>query len=213
MIINSGLRIGSGIKIGPVATDLYSFTTFTFTNAGITGRTGPTLANCLASYNTVANPWLTNTAFFNVITSGYQLWTVPATGSYQIEARGASGAAGQAGTRGVGAFTRGTFSFTQGLKINVGAGQLGTGATTQCGSVYVSGGGGGCSFVLSEDLLTIFMIAGGGGGVSATNQHFSETDGQQNYNGAIYSNGDGQRGWNSSSLGGAKLNAYRKLYQ
>ena len=204
MIINSGLRIGSGIKIGPVATDLYSFTTFTFTNAAITGRTGPTLANCLASYNTVTNPWLTNTAFFNVITAGYQLWTVPATGSYQITATGASGAAGQGGTRGVGARTTGTFSLTMSTKIIIGAGQLGTGVATQCSGVYVSGGGGGCSFVLSEDLATVYMIAGGGGAPSATSQHFTETDGQQNFNGAVYSNGQGQRGHNGTSIGGAR---------
>jgi hypothetical protein len=204
MIINSGLRIGSGIKVGPSPSDLYSFTTFTFTNAGISGRTGPSLANCLASYNTVTNPWLTNTAFFNVITSGYQLWTVPATGSYQIIAQGASGAAGQNGSRGVGARTTGTFSLTMSTKIIIGVGQIGTGAFTQCGSPYASGGGGGCSFVLTEDLAAIYMIAGGGGAASATNQNFTETDGQQNYNAAVYSNGDGQRGHNGTSIGGAR---------
>jgi hypothetical protein len=39
----------------PPSAGLYDFTSFTFTNATATGRTGPSLANCLSSYNTTTN--------------------------------------------------------------------------------------------------------------------------------------------------------------
>ena len=68
MIINTGITIPTGTKIIPIPSDLYSFTSFTFTAAGVFGQTGSTRATYLASYNTAANPWLNDTAFFNVIT-------------------------------------------------------------------------------------------------------------------------------------------------
>lgn len=147
-----------------VITVLYSFTNFTFTNAGITGRTGPTLANCLSSYNTTTYPWLSNTAYFNVVTQGYQLWTVPATGTYRIEAIGAAGGGPSLSGRGSGARIRGEFSLTQGQKLKIVVGQMGSDGNNPCGST--KGGGGGGSFVVSEDNSTIYVIAGGGGGGS-----------------------------------------------
>ena len=66
---------------------LYSFTSHTFTNAGATGRYGPTLTQCRNAYNVT---WDGNTSFFNVVTQGIQTWTVPSNGTYEIEAKGAS---------------------------------------------------------------------------------------------------------------------------
>jgi hypothetical protein len=61
--------------------------THTFTTCGQTGRVGPTSAQILAGYST---SWhgqnLTQGDF-----QGYQDWTVPVSGIYQFEARGASG--------------------------------------------------------------------------------------------------------------------------
>ena len=37
-----------------------------------TGRFGPSRTNLLSSYNTTANPWLSNTSFFNV-SGGYSV--------------------------------------------------------------------------------------------------------------------------------------------
>ena len=48
-------------------TSLYTFTTFTFTNAGGTVYSGPTLCQAKSTYNTSTYPWLTNTSYFNVI--------------------------------------------------------------------------------------------------------------------------------------------------
>ena len=163
--IGSGVTISGGIKVLPLITELYSFTSFTFTNAGITGRNGPTRANCLSSYNTATNTWLNNTAYFNVVTQGYQLWTVPATGSYRITSIGAAGG-GTSSLSGKGAGARmiGVFNFTSGQKLKILVGQQGQDGSNACGST--KGGGGGGSFVVSEDNSTPYIIAGGGGGGS-----------------------------------------------
>ena len=86
---------------------LYSFSSHTFTNCGATGRTGPTLANCKSSYDTV---WEGDTDFFNVQTQGIQEWTVPANGTYRIEAYGSQGG-GSSG--GLGARMRGDFELAE----------------------------------------------------------------------------------------------------
>ena len=143
--------------------DLYPFTSFTFTNAAITGTTGPTRANCLASYNTVSNPWLNDTAHFNVVTTGYQLWTAPRTASYRVTSIGASGGDGNTG-RGAGAKMIGVFTFIKGQKLKILVGQQGSTGVNACGGN--KGGGGGGSFVVSEDNLTAYIVAAGGGGGS-----------------------------------------------
>jgi hypothetical protein len=67
-------------KISSVDT-LYSFTSFTFTNAGVNGMYGPTLAQIQAAYSGTA--WTQNTNNLNMTTQGIQRWTVPATGNYR----------------------------------------------------------------------------------------------------------------------------------
>lgn len=143
---------------------LYNFTTFTFTNAGATGRFGPTLSNCTSSYNTSTYPWILDTAYFNVVTQGYQLWTVPITGSYEIEVVGAAGGPGYGtyGTRGYGAKMVSTFALTQGAKLQIIVGQVGGGtATNACGG---DGAGGGGSFVFTDTGVCMMAAGGGGGG-------------------------------------------------
>lgn len=111
-----------------VAVNLYSFTTFTFTNAGTIGRLGPTQAQLLAAYDTANNPWLNNTAYYQVTAfNGYQLWTVPESANYQIQARGAS--SGSASTKGAAALITATVSLTQGQKIWIICGQRASAAT------------------------------------------------------------------------------------
>jgi len=149
-----------------IGDSLFPFTQFTFTNAIATGQSGPSRANCLSSYNTVENSWLNDTEFFNVVVNGYQLWTVPDSGTYQITAVGAAGGSGLTG-RGAGASLRGDFSLTKGQKLKIVVGQLGLDGNNACGGL--KGGGGGGSFVVSEDNSTAYVIAGGGGGGSAFN--------------------------------------------
>lgn len=139
---------------------LYSFSTFTFTNAGASGRFGPSLANALSAYNTTANTWLTDTSFFNA-TSGIQFWTVPQTGTYRIEVWGARGGSNVGGSityaGGYGARMRGDFTLTRGDVIKILVGQMGA-------SSY--GGGGGGTFVATNANVPL-IVAGGGNSTSA----------------------------------------------
>ncbi len=68
---------------------LYYFTTHTFTNCWMTGRTWPTLAACRSSY---ATSWVGNDNFFKEAHAQWiQLWTVPKTGWYSIDTYWAQG--------------------------------------------------------------------------------------------------------------------------
>ena len=82
---------GGTIRGGTVydLTDLYSFSMFNFTS-NIVGQYGPTLGTLYNTYSNTGNTWLTNTNFFTVpgAWQGYQVWTVPHTGRYQITAAG-----------------------------------------------------------------------------------------------------------------------------
>jgi hypothetical protein len=148
----------------PVPPSLYTFTDATFTPGAATGPIGPSLAQAVAGLTgTGVDAWKNNTAYFNT-TSGIQLWTVPATGTYRIEAFGSQGAtntaAGHAG--GFGARMRGDFSLVQGEIIRILVGQR-LNFSDSCGG----GGGGGGSFVVRSPYNTtgsILVIAGGGGG-------------------------------------------------
>lgn len=167
---------------------LYEFSSFTFTDAG-QGSTsdvhlGPTLAECLSAYDTVSNPWLLNTSFFNVATQGYQEWTVPETASYRVVAAGAKGGdytntGPQVG--GNGARIEGTFQLTEGDIYRIVVGQRGRDSNQFC---FYGGGGGGGSFVvknsgtiLNSSTSDILVIAGGGGG-AATADNPTNKDGQ-----------------------------------
>ena len=167
------------LTTGQIAGDgLYTFTSFTFTNASVTGRFGPSLANCLSAYDTGTNAWLNNTSFFNVITTGYQRWTVPKTGTYQITAIGAAGGWGSQ-TRGAGTRMIGSFSLNQNEQLNIIVGQMGGDGAPGCGGSNKGGGGGG-SFVVRTD-GTALIVAGGGGGGSVlylgTNVNANITEG------------------------------------
>ncbi len=126
--------------------------TYTFTNCGQTGRTGPSQVQANATYSgTSLDGEVT-------VTSGIQYWTVPVTGTYTIEAYGAQGYSADASySGGLGAYMSGEFSLTAGQVLKVLVGQLGVGTSG------VSGSGGGGSFVTYSD-NTPLLVAGGGGG-------------------------------------------------
>lgn len=151
-----------GFLFNIIGSELYSFTTFTFTNANITGRTGPTLANCLSAYDTTTYSWLNSTDNFNVSPQGIQLWTVPKSGTYEIEAVGAQGYSPNNDS--YGAKCIGRFSLTKSDKLKIAVGQRGSSGSSGCGGAL--GGGGGGSFVTTT-ANTPLIIAAGGGGKSA----------------------------------------------
>lgn len=157
---------------------LYPFSTFTFTNAGVTGRTGPSLAQCRTAYS--AQSWTQNTAYFNMVAAGMQDWTVPATRSYSIQAFGAAGgyaydintSAQRPG--GQGASITGTFALTSGDKIRLLVGQKGgdNSLTTR------GGGGGGGTYIYNVTTSTLLLVAGAGGGAGnydTTTQSYGQT--------------------------------------
>jgi hypothetical protein len=147
------------------APGLYEFSPnpFTFTNAGIYGRTGPTLSQLTshADYSISGGEWRNNATYLNVSTfQGIQEWTVPRTCTYSISAYGAGSRATNQG--GYGARINGTCALTKGEVIRILVGQTAINATNS--SVH---GGAGGTFVVRHPFNTnasIIVIAGGGGG-------------------------------------------------
>ena len=123
-----------------------------------------------------------------ILNKGIQIWTVPITGSYVIEASGASGANGTVADSvspihwrrgGLGAKITGTFQFNQWTRLKILVGQEGGTATD-----FVSrpGGGGGGSFVTLLNDTPLIVAGGGGGGGEGDN--FTDGDpGQATRNG------------------------------
>jgi hypothetical protein len=126
-----------------------------FTNAGATGRLGPTQAQIDANYSATS---LEGAVTINSTHQGIQEWAVPASGTYRIEVFGARGGGtnGSPNSGGLGAIMRGSFSLSESDQLKILVGQM--------GSQYIyDGSGGGGTFVttLSNSPL---IIAGGGGG-------------------------------------------------
>ena len=131
-------------------------TYWTFTNAGVTGRLGPTQSQVNSVY---AGTTLEGKVTIN--TQGIQEWTVPESAIFTIEARGAS----EGWDRGLGGYGKGTFNLTSGDLISIAVGQQGTKGNGN-GNWHASGGGGG-TFVV-ESNITPLVVSGGGGGSSAS---------------------------------------------
>lgn len=184
------------IHIPVASAAIYSFSTFTFTSCGATGKSGPTLAQCQSTYGT---SWSSNASYFNV-SSGIQTWVAPATGQYQITAAGAAGA-GASSTAGRGAIIRATVSLTQGATYKILVGQGGMSGNQ--GGANSSGGGGGGTF-FTDNSNTPIIVAGGGAGlyqISLSNP--SVANGQTTTSGAASSDSYGTAGTNGGGGGGA----------
>jgi hypothetical protein len=200
-----GVAIGSSASaanfaISPTTTTTYyaeSFasasSTYTFTNAGAIGSVGPTASQITAAYLT------TNLNGSVTVVAGIQQFTIPATGNYSIEARGAQGG-GSAG--GKGASIRGTFSLTAGQVLKILVGQQGL--TT----IPATSGGGGAFVVIGT---TPLIVAGGGGSstlLSSTCDGTTTANGQVAYGGwptvglQTYLPGTAGNGGNGSGGGG-----------
>jgi VCBS repeat-containing protein len=159
--------------------------TYTFTNAGATGREGPTQAQVDDNYSGTS---LEDAVTIN--TQGIQEWTVPMDGNYSIEARGAQGG-GDSG--GLGATMKGTFQLSENAVVKIVVGQKGLKAILSPGksttNVDYSASGGGGSYVVQSPFDTnssIMVIAGGGGaspGISDFNSNGSD-GGQISHSGA-----------------------------
>lgn len=130
-------------------------TSFRFTNAGASGRFGPSQSLLDNAYK--------GTPLEGAVTSqsGVQLWTVPMSGQYRIEVKGAKGGDYNSSTGGRGAIMTGTFTLPETRQLRILVGQM--------GSNGAGAGGGGGSFVVMMDNTPV-IIAGGGGGSGITTQ-------------------------------------------
>lgn len=158
-------------------------TEFTFTNLGATGGDGPTNTNGYTGTSLEGKVQ---------VNQGIQTWVVPETGSYVIEALGASGGNGTNTTMpriwrmgGLGARIRGTFFLNRGQPLKILIGQEGE---TLFQFAHNPGNGGGGTFVTLPNNSPL-VVAGGGGGGAAPDSGWQDGD-------------DGQVGENGTSSGG-----------
>ena len=132
-----------------------------FTTLGARGPTGPTNTSGYLGTSLEGKVQLKN---------GIQLWTVPNTGRYVIDAFGASGGNGKCNTcaewrlGGLGARMSGSFTLKRGQKLKILVGQKG-GINSDFPNI--TGGGGGGTFVTLMDNSPL-IVAGGGGGASSS---------------------------------------------
>lgn len=178
--------------------NLYNFTSATFTSGGQVGPVGPGVTQ---ARNGVGNPsWAS--AYLNMDSSrpGIQLWTVPETTTYRIEAAGASPVGLSPLSNQRGAIMRGDFNLTQGQVIEILVGQRPNNSRT-------SGSGG--TFVVRNDSSktnqSVLVIAGGAGGANG-NQNNSQLQGRTSSNGQNSVNstgGSNGSGGGNEGVGGA----------
>ena len=120
------------------------------------------------------------------LNNGIQIWSVPVTGRYIIEASGASGANGTDSSQpewrigGLGAKMEGTFALVNGTKLKILIGQEGH-RTADFGDK--PGGGGGGTFVTLLDDTPLIIAGGGGGGGTPKKQYEDGDPGQATENG------------------------------
>jgi len=128
--------------------------TYTFTNCGQTGQTGPSQSQCNSAYSS------TNLNGQVTVNGGIQEW-IGLPGVYSIEINGAEGSYGQGGSGGQGARMIGEFIIPSSTSLQIVVGQMGT-----YGGNSEPGGGGGGSFVYTGEIggSGLFIAAGGGGG-------------------------------------------------
>lgn len=149
---------------------LYDFTSFTF-NSVVTGSAPPTLQLLRAVYtSSFSGSWASNPQYFTTGSyQGYQIWTVPFDGTYEIEAAGArSGIAtypiGLPKPYWGGAIIRGNVQLSKGQKVVMVVGQAANRPSGTGISYNGPGGGGGTYFVLSGSNTPIIVAGGAGAG-------------------------------------------------
>ena len=138
-------------------------------------RFGPTFAQLKSNYG--ASGWWQTPANFNEVSGkqGFQLWTVPTTGTYRITAKGAQGGynaglGSYSNSPGNGAHISADIALMIGTKIVIIVGQSGEYPTGSMKS-NTGAGGGGATWILKENFTTandqVYMVAGGGGGAAS----------------------------------------------
>ena len=176
---------------------LYKFTEFTFRNCDASGREGPHKDKCKEYYNDEYSnnnssliPWWTDISYFDMsLDSGIQIWTVPATGLYDITIAGAGGGrsyGSETETEGFGIQFDTSARLIKGDKYRILVGQRGNlgndkqnddGFNSTVGNkLPYSSSGGGATFLVKDDITLdtldfnvdisdlVIAVAGGGSG-------------------------------------------------
>jgi hypothetical protein len=193
----------NNIFIGPFVKQevpLYAFSSWIFTNSGVTGRNGPTIAQVRSAYS--SQSWAQNNTYLSMTTQGVQTWTVPQSGTYQMTVAGAVGGGRSSTTAGRGGagILRITANLTKGDSLNLVVGQQGTPGTSGHG-----GGAGGGSYVYSGAIGgngLIVAAAGGAGADDSTNAQNARSDLNPTNNSSSVIANDGQGGFESATGGG-----------
>jgi len=176
-------QTGDGISLYPITYP------FAFTNAGISGPNGPTLANIRTAYSSYQ--WTQYSSNLNMTTQGIQLWTIPTSGTYNIIAAGARGGrarnfASNAG--GYGVIVSASIKLVRGDIVKILVGQIG-------GSVSnVAGGGGGGTFVTTSTNVPLLIAGGGGGGAINYNLGNYDPNTMPSIHGVVTTSGIGPNG-------------------
>ncbi len=172
---NNNFQLIKNLNIGGISfltntvssSALYTFSTFTFTNAGAIGRNGPTFSEMLIAYTGSAN-WAATASYFTSSIRGIQNWTVPETAIYRVTAAGAKGGNSPSVnlTGGLGAIIVTDLSFSQGQILSIVVGQSGSNRSTV--STFNGGSGGGGTFIYDSSSITYYVAVGGGGGAGGS---------------------------------------------
>ena len=176
------------LVVAALFTQVSAQTTYTFTTAGATGTDGPSQAQLNAEY--------LGTTLQGAVTSssGIQLWTVPSSGVYSIEAKGAKGGDNGANAGGHGAYVYGEVLLSGGDVLEIVVGQEGV-----TGTGSASGGGGG-TYVVKQTGNNPLVIAGGGSGATGNS---TGNDGLATANGGDGDNCSGNGGTGGNGGGDA----------
>ena len=181
---------------------LYQFNSHTFTNAGATGPTGPTLSQVKQEY---ARAGLINNYLNMKNDNGIQLWTVPTTGSYKIRAVGA-GIPYNSLSESLNQFQKGmdvsiTTTLIKDEVIQILVGQIPKQISQFIGGI----GGAGGTFVIRGTQTPIIVAGGaGGGGVNSVESNSNATTSNSGQSGKGFSDGvvGGGIGGNDGAGGG-----------
>ena len=184
----------------PQASILENGTTYTFTNCATTGASGPTQNKIDIEYS--------GTSLAGQVTSigGMQKWTVPGTGVYYFEVKGAMGGSQNSTYRGgYGAVLSGSIELQAGEELLISIGQKGLDDGD-------SPGGGGATAVAKgthfSNALPLIVAGGGGGRSQRGSANYAAINGQSGINGGA-AGGHYQAGSNGNggSYGGHSNNS------
>ena len=141
---------------------LFDFTTFTFKSiVGRGNNEGPSASQIQQEYG--SEPWNDGQYMKQGAAQGFQKWTVPEDGNYEIEAGGARGGRdlGSGQYDFWGAKIKGTFALTKETELEM---VVGVGGNQYYSPHGNHAGGGGGSFVKNATTNQLMLVAGGGGG-------------------------------------------------